>query len=95
MKDFLLDSNYDFATDDGDFDTGESDEQHQMLLLTSIPGEWKENPTVGIDAGAYINTEDVSGLMTAIKTGFEDDGMTVTGLPSIDDDGKIEVNAEY
>ena len=95
MKDNLLDENYDFATADGDFVTGDSDEQHQMLLLTSIPGDWKENPKLGIDAEAYINTEDIAGLLTQIKKDFVADGMTVEGLPSIDNNGKIKVKAYY
>jgi hypothetical protein len=95
MKDFLIDKDYDIATAEGDFVSGESDAQHQLLLLTSIPGEWKENPKLGIDAEAYINTEDISGLLTKVKKDFEADGMTVEGLPSIDDDGKLTVNATY
>lgn len=95
MKDFLIDENGDWMTADGDFVTGESDAQHQLLLLTSMPGDWKENPKLGIDAEAYINTEDIAGLLSQIKKDFEADGMTVEGLPTIDENGKIKVNAYY
>ncbi len=95
MKDFLIDENGDWMTADGDFVTGESDQQHQLLLLTSMPGDWKENPKLGIDAESYINTEDIAGLLRQVKKDFEADGMTVEGLPSIDENGKIIVNAYY
>lgn len=95
MEDYLIDENGDWITKDGDFVTGESDQQHQLLLLTSMPGDWKENPKLGIDAEAYINTEDIAGLLSQIKKDFETDGMSVEGLPTIDENGKIKVNAYY
>jgi len=94
MKDFLLDENYDLATSNGDFVCGNSDQQNQVLLLTSLPGDWKESPNIGVDVESYINTEDISGLLTQVKKQFENDGMTVIGLPKIEN-GKIKVNAEY
>ncbi len=95
MNDFLLDDEGNFKTADGDFVTGDATNQNQELLLGSAPGEWKENPTIGIDVESYILDEDVGGLLSAIKKGFEADGMILDDFPSINENGTLKVNAHY
>ena len=48
MRDFLLDEQDNLLIDDGDWLVGDSHQQHIQLLLTSMPGEWKENPETGV-----------------------------------------------
>lgn len=48
MNDFLYDAYHDLLIDRGDWLVGDSNDQHIQLLLTSMPGEWKENPEVGV-----------------------------------------------
>lgn len=47
MNDFLLNQSSDLMIDQGDWQIGPSHHQHIELLLTSLPGEWKENPEAG------------------------------------------------
>jgi len=94
MNDFLLDNEGNFKTEDGDFVCGDATEQNQLLLLGSSPGEWKENPTIGIDVESYILDEDIGGLLSAVKKGFEADGMILDSFPKYED-GTLKVNARY
>lgn len=48
MKDFLIDQNSNLLIDGGDWQIGDSHHQHIELLLTSLPGQWKENPETGV-----------------------------------------------
>jgi hypothetical protein len=75
--DILLDADFDLAIAGGDLAMGESTKQHQQLLLKTAPGEWREYPTVGIDIQKYLLSEaSEAELASAIKAGFENDGMT-------------------
>ena len=47
-KDILLSDNGNFATANGDFTTGLSDEQHVAAMLGMNKGELKEHPTLGV-----------------------------------------------
>lgn len=92
MKDFLLENN-DLKIENGDLVTGNSDLQHQDLLLGTFKGEWKEKPTMGVGAAGYLKDEDFQGLMAEIKQEFERDGMQVKGIEITDD--KINIDAVY
>ncbi len=94
MEDFLLDDDNNLATADGDFVFGDPTLQNQNLLLSSAPGEWKENPTIGIDVESYLLDEDIGGLLSAVKKEFEADGMTMDDYPSFEN-GVLKVNARY
>ena len=93
--DILLDEDYDIQIADGDFVVGESTQQHQMLLLLSEAGEWKQNPTVGVGLRSYLlDDTTVSDLKSAIAKGFEADGQRITSL-KITPDYKLTIKAEY
>lgn len=94
MNDLLLDDKYDLQIESGDLVIGNSDNQHQNLLLATEPGAWKENPLVGVGAINYLENESVADLMYAIRTQFTADGMQIHAINQ-DDDGKININAEY
>ena len=48
MQDILLNEHDNLLIDRGDWQLGHSHQQHVQLLLTSMPGEWKENPETGV-----------------------------------------------
>ena len=48
MQDILLDEHDNLLIDRGDWQLGDSHQQHEQLILTSMPGEWKENPETGV-----------------------------------------------
>lgn len=93
--DILLDENYAVRIEGGDLLVGESTKQHQNLLLISNPGEWKQNPTIGIGIGTYLlDDAPISDLKAAIQKGFENDGMIISVL-RIDSDYNLQIAADY
>ncbi|GAF05601.1 hypothetical protein [Saccharicrinis fermentans] len=92
-EDYLLDENNDFATANGDFVTGASDDQHVEMLLELNKGELKENPTVGIGLNKFLKQQNTSlnQIKREIKVGLKTDGYTVTDL-SISEDGSFELD---
>ncbi len=48
MKDILLNQDSNLLIEQGDWQVGNSHHQHIELLLTSLPGQWKENPEAGV-----------------------------------------------
>jgi hypothetical protein len=94
MTDTLLDSDFDLAFANGDFANGDSDRQHQQLLLLTGAGEWRENPTIGVGLADFLDSEDrVAQVEARIKRQFEADGMTVE-LVSITN-GNIQIDGKY
>lgn len=94
MNDILLDINYDLQIENGDLVTGNSDEQHQQLLLVCNKGDFKENPTICVGVERWLKDEDdVSGLLGEIKSEFEKDGMKVNSV--LLTDGKLDIDASY
>lgn len=62
--DYLLDTNGKMLIKNGDFVIGNSDQQEIELLLLSSPGDWKENPAVGINMPQLVKSRSTE---TAIK----------------------------
>lgn len=85
--DILLDNNEDIRAN-GDFVAGESSLQHQLLLLYSEKGEWKESPQRGVGTRRYLEASDQQGLVREIGQEFNIDGMRINKLavnfPEID-----------
>tara|TARA_R110002111_G_scaffold140072_3_gene206027 strand:- start:160 stop:462 length:303 start_codon:yes stop_codon:yes gene_type:complete len=55
-KDILLDADRDLLFIEGDFNIGNSDEQHVEDILLSSKGEYKQFPLIGIDLLSFINS---------------------------------------
>ncbi len=95
VYDLLLDSDLDLDVQGGDFTIGESTEQHQLLLLRSEQGEWRENPAVGVGINSMILNDAPAGdIVAAIQDQMEQDGQHVTSL-SLDADGVMNLQAYY
>lgn len=81
VYDLLLDADLDLSFRGGDLDVGESTEQHQQLLLLSEPGDWRENPAVGVGIQTML-LDDAGGvaMLAAITDQLEADGQVITEL---------------
>lgn len=93
MNDFKLNTDLDLDIANGDFVTGNATSEHQELLIYTVKGDWKENPTIAVGAAGYLKDEDVNGLLGEIKKEFERDGMNVKSVDYTDE--KITVDAAY
>lgn len=86
--------NYDMQITDGDFVIDESTRQHQELLLLTHPGHWRQKPAVGVGLLSFINNEDPTDAMRAIRQQFTRDGMHIKKLQP-DGETLLKVTAEY
>ncbi|MBS2100713.1 hypothetical protein [Carboxylicivirga linearis] len=94
-EDFLLNDDKEFATEDGDFITGESDDQHVELLLVLHKGELKENPTIGVGLSNFIGKQTTSkaNMKREIKVGLQADNYKVKTI-DIEDNGHFDLDYE-
>lgn len=92
MNDVLL-NNYDLSFENGDFATGNSDVQHEHLLLINDKGDFKETPTACVGVERWLKDDDAIGLLGEIKKEYERDGMKVNKIELTE--GKLNVNASY
>lgn len=90
--DILIDETYNPICENGDFTTGDNLEQQQQLLLVTNPGDWKQNPFVGVGLVNWINDENITGLKAEIKRQFKADGLKVNTVDL--KDGQIYIDAE-
>lgn len=77
----------------GDFGVGNSDAQHQEMLLMCSKGELKEYPDRGVHAIGYIEDCDTGGLVSAVQEEYSRDGMRINKISIIN--SKLEIDAEY
>lgn len=92
-KDLLLNSE-DIDIANGDFNVGNSDVQHQLLLLATDKGEWKQNPTVAVGLFNYIDDEEPAAVLRAISEALTEDGCSTKSV-SRTKDNKINIDGRY
>lgn len=94
MNDFLLDTNGDMLTKNGDFVVGNSEQQQQGLLLMLPKAAIKEYPDATVGLLNYLESEDSAGLLREVRTRFAQDGMQVKKV-GFEANGKLEIDAPY
>lgn len=94
MKDFLLDDNGDLLIQNGDFVIGESDNQHQLDILLSEKGEWKEFPEIGVGINEMLSDDDFVEFLIEAKKNLEYDGMSINNI-EFTGDGKLNIDGKY
>lgn len=94
MKDVLLNDDFDLAFAGGDFATGDSNAQHEQVLLLLQKGSIKVRPLVGVGIQDSINTGEIAELLREIRYQFQLDGMQVRAV-SWDDNENLTYDANY
>ena len=93
LNDILTTSEGDALVSGGDFTAGNSEMQHQQLLLMCNKGEFKQHPDRCVGAMNYVEGSDTGDISREILTQFTQDGMKVSkisaGVPN------IYIEAEY
>jgi hypothetical protein len=93
LKDFIYDKTTKKIFADGDLSTGNSELQHQELLIVCEPGSFKEFPATCVGAGGYLEDNDPAGLLREIRNQFVSDGMKVKSIGF--DNNRLKYNASY
>ncbi|MDJ1494150.1 hypothetical protein QNI19_14495 [Cytophagaceae bacterium DM2B3-1] len=95
MKDILLDDNNDLLIQNGDIVIGNCDLQNIQLICLSNTGDWKENPTFGVNIKkSLLDHEPYTAIKHALQIQLEADGATVEKIV-IDSDLNLSVDAYY
>ncbi|MEX6627561.1 oxidase [Tenacibaculum pacificus] len=94
MKDLLLDENGDLLIQNGDFVIGNSSKQHQLSILTSAKGEFKEVPEIGVGIEAMIADDAYTDLLIEAKKNLEYDGMKINNI-EFTREGKLNIDGNY
>ena len=93
MKDIVIDENGDLSIINGDFHITETDEQNIELIVSSYQGEWKENPSLGVNLNNSKGGNIDRFLKRSIVVQLDSDGFNVDSL-NIKETG-IEINGQY
>jgi ABC-type uncharacterized transport system substrate-binding protein len=94
-QDILLDSEGNWAVENGDFVVGNSDDQHVEQLLLTRKGMIREAASVGVGILGYLKKQNtqISDLKREIKINLQSDGYKVRKL-TIDDKGEFTLDYE-
>lgn len=95
MRDFQLNNDLDVLLANGDFATGESNEQHMHLLLVTQKGAWKERPMVGVGIDNYLLDNNIDGMLREIRGQWTEDGVLLERLSYEEATGKIDFDGNY
>lgn len=77
----------------GDFNITESTLEHQQELILACKGDFKQNPTIGVDVFNYIDSDN-NDLTNKIAREFSKDGMNVKSVKVLSN-LKIQTDASY
>lgn len=95
VHDFLLGDDLDLSIKDGDFEFGESTEEHQRDILLATKGSIRQHPGLGVGIiQELLNDASADDLRRIIQAELESDGMSVKRL-RVNEDGTVELNASY
>ncbi len=94
MKDLLLTDDNDIAIVNGDFVVGDSDNQHQKLILSTNKGDWKEFPVLGVGIEDILSDDEYISVLIETKKQLQYDGMKVKNV-KFESDGKITIEGNY
>ena len=72
---------------------GDTSQQNQYLILVSHPGEWKENPLLGVGIGDYVNDNETDFIRHSIYENFRMDGIEIEKMTV--KPGDVQIAAQY
>lgn len=93
VKDIIIDLNTgDLDIKKGDFVVRESDQQHQILIINTYPGNWKQHFKCGVGIMSYSASAGQGAILKrAISVQLDADGYVVNGIHLTEgSDGKFE-----
>lgn len=78
----------------GDLIIGESTQQHQRDLILADKGHVRRSPGMGVGAVNFLQENDGSNYLRAVRMNFTADGMKVKKV-GLDNLGNTVIDAEY
>jgi hypothetical protein len=94
MIDILLDtSNSDLLLNANNLKMGNSNQQHQALLLLLDKGSLKENPDTGVGTFKHLEAEEASAFLREVRIQFTSDGMQINKI--VFENNKLLIDAPY
>lgn len=95
VHDFLLGDDLDLTIVDGDFEWGESTQEHQRDILLATKGSFRQAPELGVGiTQELLNDASYDDLRRTIQKEMEGDGMSVKRL-RVKEDGTVDLTATY
>lgn len=93
-NDILLDENNELLIADGDFVTGQSDQQHVKHIVEAFKGEYKAHPLVGFGIINYLKREEniESEFRRDLKIQLENDGYNDPQIDISEGFSKLKIN---
>ena len=81
VKDFINDNEGDLSFLNGDFKVDFSDNQHQVDIIQSSKGSWKQYPLLGVGINNYLNSSGAQLVFKReVQTQLESDGYNVNEI---------------
>lgn len=93
MKDIVYDKTTKKIFANGDLRTGDSELQHQELLIVCEPGSFKEFPATCVGAFGYLEDNDPGGFLREVRSQFLADGMKVKSITL--ENNRLKYDASY
>jgi len=90
-----LDSQLDVIINNNDLVIGESDGQHQELILILQKGELKESPLSTVGISSYLKESEIDAMLYDVRVCFAGDGMNVRKLSYSEEDTNLDYEADY
>ena len=97
MDDFKLNKNMDLEIKDGDFVTGDTDQQNIELILLSHKGSFKEYPILGVGITDYLKSPEIMSrlrLENEISNQLEYDNFFTKAI-DVNDLENIHIDGNY
>lgn len=95
VYDYKQGADNDLVISGGDFEKTESTLQHQNNLLIASPGNYKNEPLMGVDIGSFLlDDRDGDDLKMAIEDNLSRDGMVIREM-RVSGNMKLTLEAEY
>lgn len=93
-NDILLNEQNELLIVDGDFVTGQSDQQHVKCIVEAFKGEFKSNLLVGFGAINYLKRDEKieSEFRRDLKIQLENDGYIDAEIDLTEGFGKLKIN---
>lgn len=94
MKDILLDSTGELKIENGDFVVGLSENQHQLDILISEHGDFKEHPEIGVGIDKLTSDDEFTSTLIKAKKNLQYDGMRIRNI-YFKQDGELFIEGKY